>query len=518
MSCNHLKPKVAVIALALLLSPLAPQSAMSQSPKRGKNGTAAKNEKEPVIEGKASDPQTTHSQDEPLPDASAGTREPHTAPPEGRNEDRPSFRRPSVTQSSDPAQDSPQSAGRTREGGAPPFDRPPLSRRVPAGVPDHTDSAPPDSAGRDGRRRPELQRPSDSRNAPRDEGPPVLRRPSDSRDPVPATTDTRQVPRSTDDNEESIKLGATLVNIPVLVSDRSGRYVPQLSARDFEIQEDGIRQEVAFFGDEEVPFNVVLLLDVSPSVQDSLEEIQDAALEFVRHLRSQDHLMVASFDRRIRFLTDMTNDRRELEHAIRSTQTGSGTSVYDAVVETVSGRLRDIDGRKALILFSDGEDTTSRRASYRDAIEAVTESDVLVYGLRYPSESHGRGGRGTINIPLPLPIPFPVPIPTPRRRPGSRPPGYPLPGPGGGGDFMSDIAAAGGGPVYDAYTISDLSRLARQITEELRHVYMLSYYPTNPLSNGGYRTIRVRVTTHSNMAVRHRRGYNARPTNNRPIT
>lgn len=75
---------------------------------------------------------------------------------------------------------------------------------------------------------------------------------------------------------------------------------------------------------------------------------------------------------------------------------------------------------------------------------------------------------------------------------------------------MTDVTAAGGGPVYDADQISDLSRLANRIAEELRHVYVISYYPTNSLSNGGFRTIRVRVRGRDELAVRHRRGYNAR--------
>ena len=83
---------------------------------------------------------------------------------------------------------------------------------------------------------------------------------------------------------------------------------------------------------------------------------------------------------------------------------------------------------------------------------------------------------------------------------------------GGRGDFMTDITAAGGGPVYDAEKISDLSRLASRIADELRHVYVLSYYPTNALSNGGYRAIRIRVKNRDDIAVRHRRGYNARDT------
>jgi len=78
---------------------------------------------------------------------------------------------------------------------------------------------------------------------------------------------------------------------------------------------------------------------------------------------------------------------------------------------------------------------------------------------------------------------------------------------------MADITAAGGGPVYDAERISDLSSVAHRIAEELRHVYVISYYPTNPLSNGGYRSVRVSVRNRDDIAVRHRRGYNARPSN-----
>jgi hypothetical protein len=335
-----------------------------------------------------------------------------------------------------------------------------------------------------------------------------------------------------------VKLESTLVNIPLLVSDRAGRYIPQLSKRDFELYEDGVRQEIADFGSEQVPFSVVLMLDVSPSVEGNVQDIQDAALAFVRQLRPQDRVMVMSFDRSQHYLTDFTSDRRQLESAIRSISVGAGTSVYDAVYDAVSRRLRNVEGRKALILFSDGEDTTSSRASFDDAISIVTESDVLVYGLRYP----GSGGGGHIRIdpwprsPFPnLPIPLPWPWPFPRRRRGpftssnltSSPyvmnaTGDPQRRSGRGyghnGDFMAEITTAGGGPVFDAQNVRDMSGLASRIAEELRHVYVISYYPSNPLSNGGYRAIRVRVKNRDDIAVRHRKGYNARDASATTVT
>ncbi|PYT08483.1 MAG: hypothetical protein DMF60_04690 [Acidobacteria bacterium] len=406
----------------------------------------------------------------------------------------------------------------------------------------------PEPTSRAGGRPPVLQRPADSRQ--RDDGsstdgrrPPVLHRNGDSepRDGSNSDSSAGRRPASGQQPEgagqqqsggedDVIKLESTLINLPLLVSDRSGRYVPQLSANDFALYEDGVQQKIASFGTEEVPFSVVLLLDVSPSVAGNIQDIQDAAIAFVRQLRDQDRVMVVSFDRQIHYLSNFTSDRRELEGAIRRADTGSGTSVYDAVYEIVQRKLRNLEGRKALILFSDGEDTTSSRASHDDAVNLVTESDVLVYGLRYP----GGGGRGGIRVnpwprsPIPgVQLPFPFPFPFPRRRRGpftlsdpatgnnavtAMPAQWPRRnGRGGGGDFMADITAAGGGPVYDAEKIGDMSRVAQRIAEELRHVYVISYYPTNPLSNGGYRSVRVSVKGRDDIAVRHRKGYNARP-------
>jgi Ca-activated chloride channel homolog len=192
--------------------------------------------------------------------------------------------------------------------------------------------------------------------------------------------------------------------------------------------------------------------------------------------------------------------------------------VYDAVYRTVAERFQHVDGRKALILISDGEDTTSRSYGYDDAVNVVTESDVLVYGLRFA----GTDGNIQINpwprSPVPN-IPLPFPWPFPRRKRGPFTSGHLLPQPNSAagqwprrnrGDFMTDITTAGGGPVFDAQTINDYRDLAIKIAEELRHVYVVSYYPSNPLSNGGYRAIRLRVKSRDDIAVRHRKGYNAK--------
>jgi hypothetical protein len=308
----------------------------------------------------------------------------------------------------------------------------------------------------------------------------VLTRPGDpdsddpDADPSAGSGDER-LPRTNPPagDDEVVKLDATLVNIPVIVSDRTGRYIPRLKQSDFVLYEDGVRQEVAFFGDEQVPFNVVLLLDVSPSVQNNIPEIQDAALEFIRQIRPEDRVMIVSFDRGINYHTDFTNNRRTLESAIRNVQMGSGFQVNQGP------------------------------------------------GVRIPQIP---------NIPFPIPFPWP----NRRRRGGNFTDLDQMPRQLTGNsaaastaqrqrrrynrDFMEDIAEAGGGPVFDAQQISDLRNLTSRIAEELRHVYVVSYYPTNSLSNGGYRAIRIRIQNQDNIAVRHRRGYNARDYSSRKGT
>lgn len=545
-----------IAAFLVSLLPVTYASAAGQSrERRGKNGAGSSNLTSPQ-EGQAESNQNATS-DKRVPQGNdltnaAKDRPVNSASP---NEAR---RAESSAQAEDPQDSDPQDGGLQDGSGPqrrtepPPFDRPPLTtgRSTPndgvynAPPPSRPQPSAPPASGPPVLRRPPA---SDSRNPdsgsynPAGRGaPPVLHRSSDppaqsGRPTQPNVQDNRpgtsqQGPPPGNDDGEVLKLEATLVNIPLLVSDRSGRYIPQLNKNDFTLYEDGVQQEIASFGSEEVPFNVALMLDVSPSVQGNVNDIQEAALAFVRQLRPQDRVMIVAFDRQTNFLTDFTNDRRELEGAIRSVSVGSGTSVYDAVYDTVSRRMRNIDGRKALILFSDGEDTTSSHAGYDDAIGIVSESDVLVYGLRYP----GSEGRVQVNpwprnrtripdIPFPLPFPWPFPrrrgpftsshlsgndyrlnaaTPDPQGR-GRRGRGH------GGGDFMADLTAAGGGPVYDAEQIGDLSRLSGRIADELRHVYVVSYYPTNALSNGGFRAIRVRVKNRDDIAVRHRKGYNA---------
>ena len=182
---------------------------------------------------------------------------------------------------------------------------------------------------------------------------------------------------------DTLRVNTTLVTVPVTVMDRNGKYVPNLQRRDFHVFDNGVEQRVAYFATVDQPFTVVLLIDTSGSTEFSMDEIQNAAISFVNQLKDQDRVMVMSFDDQIRVLSEPTSNRDDLTRAIRRTRNGGGTRLYDAVEVVLRQKLTSISGRKAVVLFTDGVDTTSRRASYSSTIRDAVESDGAVYSVAY---------------------------------------------------------------------------------------------------------------------------------------
>ncbi|MGE0882331.1 MAG: VWA domain-containing protein [Blastocatellales bacterium] len=328
----------------------------------------------------------------------------------------------------------------------------------------------------------------------------------------------------------TIKMDTAMVTIPVSVIDRDGKFVPFLKKRDFQIYEDGVEQNIEFLDSVETPFNVVLMIDTSNSTLFRHEDIQHAALEFVEELRPDDKVMVVTFDENFEMWCDFTSSRQEIRSAIYRTKRGGSTKLYDAVDLVVTDALSKVEGRKAIVLFSDGVDTSSRYSNARRSLEAIEESGALAYSIYYDTE--GQYSNGTIINGQPGGLP---PIMTPRwpqpRRPRSRWPfgqfitfQFPQQWPQGriprggsrdealrGRQYMQDLADRSGGRLYQADSLTNLSRAFSQIAEELRHQYAISYYPTNPARDGSYRQIKVRLNPNGNagLIVRARDGYRA---------
>ena len=328
------------------------------------------------------------------------------------------------------------------------------------------------------------------------------------REPEPSATPPEEV-----DAGDIIRVETTLVTVPVSVMDRDGRYVPNLRKEDFRIWEDEVEHEVAFFASVDKPFSVVLMLDTSPSTQFRLEEIQEAAISFVNQLRPDDQVMVISFNSDIKVLSEFTTDRSKLQRAIYRANTNSGTSLYDAVDKVINQHLSRTSGRKAIVLFTDGVDTTSDHASYETTVTDAQELDALIYPVIY-NTAFDMGGvmqAPTVTIDVFGQILGGIfggggntgrsgGIRRGRPRGTSRG-DYEI-----GARYLEELANSTGGREYRADSLQNMSYAFGNVAEELRRQYSIGYYPKRAPQAGQRRMLRVRARQ-PNLAVRARDSY-----------
>jgi len=200
--------------------------------------------------------------------------------------------------------------------------------------------------------------------------------------PQPSATPPPEPP----EDLETLKTETDLVTVPIIATNRDGLYITDLTQEEFKISEDGVPQEVAFFGKVAAPFHVVLMLDTSSSTKEHLRLIQNAAFTFVQQLQPVDRVKIISFDDKINDLNEFTSDRETLHTAINSTRPGEGTKVYDAF-ELALNTLRKIRGRRAIVLFSDGMDWFSDKATFAANVRYLDEEGVVVYPIRYDTRA-----------------------------------------------------------------------------------------------------------------------------------
>ena len=303
---------------------------------------------------------------------------------------------------------------------------------------------------------------------------------------APAQT-TDPATSANSEDEEVVKVETNLVSIPVSVYDRNGLYIPNLGKQNFKIFENGVEQEIAYFGTSDKPFSVILLIDVSPSTEYKIEEIQTAAAAFVEQLKPQDNVMVVEFDSSVHVLTEMTGDRDKIYKAIRRTGFGDATSLYDAVDFSLRKRLDKIEGRKAIVLFTDGVDTSSSRASFESTVQDAEELDAMIFPIYYNTflANRGIGRGGAMSVPPTLGLPPSM---------GGQPNGTSSAEYTRGRAYLNQLAAATGGRVFrPESTPGGLTAAFEGIAEELRRQYNIGYYPIDPGAAGERKQIRVRV-------------------------
>jgi len=280
--------------------------------------------------------------------------------------------------------------------------------------------------------------------------------------------------------QDTLKVTVDLVNVPFTVTDRHGRFVPGLTAKDLAVEEDGRRQQIRNFAREnELPLTLAMLIDTSPSVRPVFEEEKTTANAFLETImRPKDLALVIGFDRSVTLVQDYTDNIRLLKRAIDDLELGGGTSIYDAVYLACKEKLGREAGRKAIILISDGEDTTSR-LKFNEALVAAHQSDTIIYAISNSVRSffpYGRRGR----------IGF------------------------GGGDIgtLRKFSNETGGATFVVNSENTFRKIFDQIAQELRSQYSLGYNSTNTARDGKFRQIKI-IPRDSSYTIRARKGYYA---------
>ncbi|MBI3492138.1 MAG: VWA domain-containing protein [Acidobacteria bacterium] len=276
----------------------------------------------------------------------------------------------------------------------------------------------------------------------------------------------------------SFRAGVELVSLNVTVSDGAGRYITDLASEEFNVFEDGVKQDVTFFTRTNLPIALALLLDTSASMDIKLPTAQEAAIGFAKRLRPQDLAEVIDFDSRAVILQNFTANAAELEQAIRKTSAGGSTSLYNAVYvalkdlkKVVAKNVDDIR-RQAIVVLSDGEDTSSL-LPFEEVLDLAKRSETAIYsiGLRAPE------GSGTVTK-------------------GFKEAEF----------VLRQFSQETGGRAFFPAQLSDLADVYGQISDELSSQYTVGYTPRNPRRDGAWRRIVVRLAR-PNLTARTKLGY-----------
>jgi len=345
-----------------------------------------------------------------------------------------------------------------------------------------------------------------------------------------------KTPKS-DTQTPTISLNASLVNLPVIVRDKKGAVVQSLTKADFTLSVDGHAQTIRYFDhDQNLPLTLGLLVDTSQSQRGVLNEEQDASSSFLDGMllapadRAADRAFIVQFAQEVELLQDLTSSRAKLQAAIKqigtesptshsssdddssggSSHHGGGTTLYDGVFLSADELMHKQQGRKALVILSDGVDRNSKE-TLNSAIEAAQRADTIIYAIYFKGqEQHqDQGNRGGG-------------FPGGGRFPGGGGGGYPGGGRSGGGNrggggptenrvdgkkILQKMADETGGRFFEVKGNEKVSDIYGQIAEELRTQYRLGYTPDATITGDGYHQVDLQVPAQKTLHVQTRDGY-----------
>jgi VWFA-related protein len=259
--------------------------------------------------------------------------------------------------------------------------------------------------------------------------------------------------------------------------------------------EDDVEQKVERVDQGGVPTDIALLIDTSGSMRAVREAVRASAPAFAGALRAADRAMIVTFDSRVRVVSEFTKDNSTLERALAQTPPGGGTRLYDALALVAVDRLGQIDGRKAVVLLTDGSDTRSQLTDGAGALAALETSNTAVFVVKYET-----GDGGTLGLPGASKVRrWLIPPDGPEEEGAAR---------AEADRFLSRLSAGTGGRLIAARPDADVPEILAHIAGELSRQQVLAYYPSNGTLDGTYRRIRVTVDC-DGCSVRARTGYRA---------
>jgi len=280
------------------------------------------------------------------------------------------------------------------------------------------------------------------------------------------------------EQSQVFKSTVDVVSLNVTVADNQNRYITDLSEQEFAVFEDGAKQDLVFYSKSSLPIALSILIDTSASMESRLALAQEAAVGFTRKLRPQDLAQIVDFDSRVEIASPFTNNVAELERAIRQTAAGGSTALHNALyislkeLAKVKARSADEIRRQAIIVLSDGEDTSSL-VSYEEVLDLAKRSETAIYSIALqPKETAiSKGFRQTEFV-------------------------------------MRQFAQETGGRAFFPSRVEDLKAVYGQIADELSSQYTIGYASKNGRRDGGWRRVVVQVAR-PNIIARTKRGYYA---------
>jgi len=281
-------------------------------------------------------------------------------------------------------------------------------------------------------------------------------------------------------SDHRIKADVDLVVLHVTVADARGEFVPELKQGNFRVFEEKIEQKIAVFSRDDIPVTMGLVVDNSGSMREKREQVNAAAMTFVRTSNPQDEAFVVNFNDEYYLDTDgdFTNDQKNLNDALSRIETRGSTALYDAVIGSLDHLKKGHKDKRVLLLITDGDDDASQK-SFEDAIKAAEQSNATIYTIGVYSEDDLKNDKRMV------------------RRSKK---------------VLTELAEATGGLAYFPENLEQVTPICEQVARDIRNQYTLGYYPSNTTRDGSFRGLQVQVIPpkgRGKLSVRTRTGYYA---------